>query len=180
MFAAEVFDAFPDILVIGKGFGSGFPFSAIITSEKFDLFKPGDFGFTNSGNPVSCAAALATIEVLLEENLLENAVKMGEMFMRHFQELSKDYPWIGEVRGKGLFLGVEIIKDPETREPDIIRATSIVEEARKRGVIIAKSAVGPYGNVLKIKPPLSIKEAEVDKVLSVLEDILKEMKEKSE
>lgn len=180
MFAAEVFDAFPDILVIGKGFGSGFPFSAIITSEKFDLFKPGDFGFTNSGNPVSCAAALATIEVLLEENLLENAVKMGEMFMRHFQELSKEYPWIGEVRGKGLFLGVEIIKDPETRKPDIIRATSIVEEALKRGVIIAKNAVGPFGNVLKIKPPLSIKEAEVDQVLSVFEDIFKEMKERSE
>jgi acetylornithine/N-succinyldiaminopimelate aminotransferase len=148
-FASEVFEAYPDILVVGKGLGGGFPITGIITSEKYDLFDPGDWGSTNGGNPLSCAAALATIRVIEEEGLIENARKVGKVFKDRMNELMKRV-------------------NPMT-------AKKIVEKALEKGVIIAKSGIGEVGNVLKIKPPLIMSVSEMEKVLEVLESCFKEI-----
>jgi len=176
MFASEVYNTFPDILVIGKGLGAGFPISAIVTNEKYSSFEAGEWGFTHAGHPVSCAAALAAIEVLIEENLPENAVKMGKIFMDGLDKLSKKYSLIGDVRGKGLMIGIEIVKDRNSKEPAIEKAQRIVDKAQERGVIFGKSGLGLQGgNVVKIKPPLCITKEEVGKVLDVFESTLDEM-----
>ena len=174
-FAAETFGAFPDILVVGKGLGSGFPITGIITSEKFDLFDPGDWGSTNGGNPLSCTAALVTIKVIEGEGLLENAKVVGKVFMDRMKELSQSYEFVGDVRGIGLFLGVEIVQDKETKKEDAQTAITIVQKALQKGVIIAKSGIGDVGNVLKIKPPLSMTISEMEKVVDVLEACFREI-----
>ena len=174
-FAAEAFGAFPDILVVGKGLGGGFPITGIITSEKFDLFNPGDWGSTQGGNPISCTAALATIKVIEEEQLLENAKVVGRVFMDRMKELAEVYEFIGDVRGIGLFLSVEIVQDKKSKKEDPQTALGIVRKALQKGVIIAKSGIGDVGNVLKIKPPLSITVSEMEKVVDVLEVCFREM-----
>jgi len=176
-FAAEAFGVFPDILVVGKGLGGGFPITGIITSEKFNLFDPGDWGSTNGGNPLSCAAALATIKVIEEEGLLENAKKVGTVFMDRMKELARTYEFIGDVRGLGLFLGVEIVEDKNSKTEAPQTAAKIVQKALEKGVIIAKSGIGEVGNVLKIKPPLSMTVSEMEEVLDVLQDCLQEVSE---
>ena len=174
-FAAETFGAFPDILVVGKGLGGGFPITGIITSEKFDLFDPGDWGSTNGGNPLSCTAALVTVKVIEEEGLLENAKVVGKVFMNRMKELSQTYEFIGDVRGIGLFLGVEIVRDKKGKKEDIQTAATIVRKALQKGVIIAKSGIGDVGNVLKIKPPLNMTVSEMEKVVDVLEACFEEI-----
>ena len=176
-FAAEAFGVFPDILVVGKSLGGGFPITGIITSEKFDLFDPGDWGSTNGGNPLSCAAALATIKVIEEEGLLENAQRVGTVFMDRMKELAHTYEFIGDVRGLGLFLGVEIVEDKNSKTEAPQTAAKIIQKALEKGVIIAKSGIGEVGNVLKIKPPLSMTVSEMEKVLDVLQDCLQEVSE---
>jgi len=174
-FAAEALGAFPDILVVGKGLGGGFPITGIITSEKFDLFDPGDWGSTNGGNPLSCAAALATIKVIEEEGLLENVKVVGKLFMDRMKELSQSYEFIGDVRGIGLFLGVEIVQDKESKKEDAQTAITLVRKALQKGVIIAKSGIGDVGNVLKVKPPLNMTISEMEKVVDVLEACFREI-----
>lgn len=176
MFAAEVFDVTPDIMVIGKGLGAGFPVTAVVTSGKYTYLEKAEWGFTHAGSPFACAAALAAIDILIEEKLIENAEKMGKLFMDGFNELAKRYPVIGEVRGKGLMIGVEMVKDPDSREPAVEETQKIVAKALERGVLLGKSGIGMAGgNVVKIKPPLCITESQVGKVLDVFEDILKEI-----
>ena len=174
-FASDAFEAYPDILVVGKGLGGGFPITGIISSEKYDLLDPGDWGSTNGGNPLSCAAALATITVIEEEGLLENAQKVGKMFTDRMKELMKTYEFIGDVRTLGLFLSVEIIKDRGSKKENVEDAKKIVRKALEKGVIIAKSGIGDVGNVLKIKPPLCISMSEMGKVVDVLEKCFKEV-----
>lgn len=174
-FASEVFDAYPDILVVGKGLGGGFPITGIITGEKYDLFDPGDWGSTNGGNPLSCAAALATITVIEEEGLIENARKVGKVFNDRMNELMKHYDFIGDVRVLGMFLSVEIVEDKQSKRENPLTAKKIVEKALEKGVIIAKSGIGDVGNVLKIKPPLIMSVSEMEKVLDVLESCFKEI-----
>jgi len=176
MFAAEVFDVVPDILVLGKGLGAGFPITAVVTTEKYADLEKGEWGFTHAGSPFACAAALAAIDVLIEEKLLENAEKMGKIFMDGLKEIAKKYPIIGDVRGKGLMIGVEMVKDQDSKEPAVEETQKILAKALERGVFLGKSGMGLQGgNVLKIKPPLCITEKQVGKVLDVFEEVLKEI-----
>jgi len=176
MFAAEVFDVFPDIMVIGKGLGAGFPITAVLTSDKYSHLEAAEWGFSHAGSPFACAAALEAINVLEDENLLENAHKMGTLIMDGFRELTKKFPLIGDVRGKGLMIGVEIVKDPETKEPAVKETQEIVIKALDRGLLLGKSGMGLLGgNVVKIKPPLCITEQEVGRMLNIFEDIFGEM-----
>lgn len=174
-FAADVYEAYPDIMVVGKGLGGGFPITGIMTSDDYDLFDPGDWGSTNGGNPLSCAAALATVEVIEEEGLLDNAKKTGKLFIDRMSGLMGEYDFIGDVRGVGLFLSIEIVENRKNKKEDVTTAAKIVKKALEKGVIIAKSGIGSAGNVLKIKPPLSISLDEMEKVTDVLENCLKEV-----
>ncbi len=174
-FASDVFNAYPDIMVVGKGLGSGFPITGIITSEKYDLFDPGDWGSTNGGNPLSCTAALTTLEIIEEEGLLDNANKVGKIFENRMKQLMEVYDFIGDVRVLGLFLSVEIVKDKKSKKENVEMAKLIVKKALEKGLIIAKTGIGDVGNVLKIKPPLIMTASEMEKVLWILENCFEEI-----
>ncbi len=172
MFATELLGVIPDILVLSKSLGGGFPIAAVVADDRLKQFEPtGEDVYTFGSNPVAQAAALKVIEILERDRISEHAARMGAIFTRGLLDLQKQYPQIGDVRGPGLFIGIEMVKDPETKEPAPAEAKRIVEEAWKRGVILACASALP--NVIKIKPPLIIGEAEVSLVLDVLADCLK-------
>jgi 4-aminobutyrate aminotransferase len=172
MFAAESLGVTPDILVLSKSLGGGFPIAAVVTDDRLKQFEPtGEDVYTFGSNPVAQAAALKVIEILERDRIPERAARMGALFTNGLLDLQKKYPQMGDVRGPGLFIGVEMVKDPETKEPAPAEARRIVEEAWGRGVILGLASALP--NVLKIKPPLIIEEAEVNTVLTALADCLK-------
>jgi 4-aminobutyrate aminotransferase-like enzyme len=174
-FAANLYRTVPDILVFGKGVGGGFPLFGDIYREDLQGFEPGDHSFTFAHFPVSMVAALATIEVIEEENLLERARVMGKILTDGLKELQKNYELIGDIRGPGLMIGVELVKDRQTKEPAREQAGRFVHEGLKRGVIFGESKYLGLGNIIKIKPPLVISETEVEQVLQVFKNILDEI-----
>ncbi|MCP2621198.1 aminotransferase class III-fold pyridoxal phosphate-dependent enzyme, partial [Candidatus Aminicenantes bacterium AC-334-E05] len=163
----------PDIVTLGKPIGNGHPLAAVITtSEIADAFDNGmEYFNTFGGNPVSCAAGMAVLEVIEDENLQENALKVGNKIMEGFRELQKKYPIIGDVRGSGLFIGVEFVKDPETIEPAPEIAEEVVERMKEEGVLL--NTEGPYHNVIKIKPPIIFTEENADQLINTIEKVLK-------
>jgi len=169
----EAHNIIPDIVIIGKPMGNGHPMGAVITSNEIaKSFEKGvEFFSSFGGNPVSCAIGMAVLEVLEEEELQENAKHTGDYYMKSLKELSKEFECVGNVRGMGLFLGVEIIKDPETLEPDTGLASIIKNELRNRNILI--SSDGPNDNILKTKPPLCFNRDNVDKVVQNIYEILK-------
>jgi 4-aminobutyrate aminotransferase-like enzyme len=172
MFAAELVGVTPDIMVLSKSMGGGFPIAAVVADDRLKMFEPtGEDVYTFGSNPIAQAAALKVIEILERDRIPERVARMGAIFTRGLLDLQVKYPQIGDIRGPGLFIGVEMVKDPETKEPAPTEAKRIVEEAWNRGVILAVASALP--NVIKIKPPLIIEEAEVAFVLDVLADCLK-------
>jgi 4-aminobutyrate aminotransferase-like enzyme len=172
MFAADLVGVTPDILVLSKSMGGGFPIAAVVADDRLKSFEPtGEDVYTFGSNPVAQAAALKVIEILERDRIPEHVARMGATLTRGLLDLQTHYPQIGDVRGPGLFVGVEMVKDPETKEPAPVEARRIVEEAWNRGVILATASALP--NVIKIKPPLIIQEPEISLVLDVLADCLK-------
>lgn len=172
MFALEALQVVPDLLVLSKSMGGGFPIAAVVADDRLKQFEPtGEDVYTFGSNPIAQAAALKVIEILERDRIPEHAARMGARFTEGLTRLQARYPQIGDVRGPGLFIGVEMVRDPETKAPAPDAAKRIVAEAWRRGVILATASALP--NVIKIKPPLIISEAEVDTVLAVLADCLK-------
>ena len=178
MFACELYGVVPDIMVIGKGLGGGFPISAILVSERLKGFKPGDHSFTHAHFPPSMVAALATIEVMRDEDLIAKCRHMGAYFTSRLLALQERHPLVGEVRGPGLMIAVELVKDRVTKEPARREASWVVHEGMKRGVIFGESKYLGLGNVVKIKPPFVITEPQADRVLAVLDELLTEIEER--
>lgn len=172
MTAAELYGIEPDIIVFGKAIGGGFPLAGTIARADLKPLEPGDHGFTFGGFPVSMAAALATLDVLVEENLLERAARLGEQIAAYLKELMDRYELIGDIRGPGLMIGFELVKDRQTRQPARQEARLFAEEGTKRGVIFGECKYLGLGNVLKIKPPLVITDSQVEKVLAVTRQVL--------
>ena len=155
IFAVEHFGVEPDIMVLAKGIADGFPLSATIAPPEIaDSLKPGEHLSTFGGNPVSCAAALANIEVMLDERLPEESARKGEHAMSRLRQMAERHPLIGEVRGLGLMIGVELVKDRTTKEPAAKEAAMVRRLAREAGVLIGVGGQG--GNVVRIQPPLVI------------------------
>ncbi len=172
MFAADLVGVTPDILVLSKSMGGGFPIAAVVADDRLKSFEPtGEDVYTFGSNPIAQAAALKVIEILERDQIPEHVARTGATFTRGLLDLQTKFPEIGDVRGPGLFIGVEIVKDPATKEPAPVEARRIVEEAWNRGVILATASALP--NVIKIKPPLIIQEPEISLVLDVLADCLK-------
>jgi 4-aminobutyrate aminotransferase and related aminotransferases len=164
MFACEHWNIEPDIMCLAKALGGGLPLGAILISKKIDdACDPGDHFNTFYGNPVSCAAALATINVLVRERLWENAEKVGSMILKILKEEQEKFKFIGDVRGKGLMIGIEIVKDQKTKEPDPVKADKIKIEMKKRGYIIGVGGI--FKNVVRIQPPLILDEEEANKAI---------------
>lgn len=162
----------PDIVTMGKPMGNGHPIAGVVA--KPDIID--EFGRTTryfntfGGNPVACAAALATLRVIQEENLIENARLVGDYLRERLVALSVRYPQIGDVRGAGLSIGVEFVKSREGKEPHSKLASDVVNSARRAGVLI--SATGPGANVLKIRPPLVFGMDHADLLVDTLDTIL--------
>ncbi len=173
MFAAELYGALPDILVFGKAIAGGFPLAGVMLREDLKPYDPAVHSFTFSHFPVSLAAACATLDVLKEENLLERARKTGDYIIKRLLEMKEKYELIGDVRGRGLMIGIELVRNKKTKEPACEETLRFEKEALKRGVIFGVSKFLGMGNVVKIKPPLVINEEEVEKVLQVFEDLTK-------
>ena len=169
--AIEHFNVTPDVLVSSKALGGGMPLSAVVgRSEIMDSLPPPLLVFTHGGHAVLTSAALATIEAIESEGLLNRALEMGEYVVKRFREMQDGFDVIGDVRGKGLLIGVEIVKNK--KEPDRDGALKICWRAWEKGLILI--SFGKKGNVLRIAPPLSISKDEIDRGLDIIEDSIKE------
>jgi 4-aminobutyrate aminotransferase len=169
MWACEHAGVEPDILLTAKGLGSGMPIGAMIAKESVTTWKKGAHGTTFGGNPVCCAAALATLD-LVEHGLMQNAARMGERLMSGARALAARHAGIGDVRGVGLMIGVEFVKDRAGREPDPDRVQRLVAAAFRRGLLLL--AAGP--SALRLAPPLVVDEGDVDVALGIIGDCLSE------
>ena len=172
MWAFENQDVVPDIVVLGKSIGNGHPMAAVFTTEKI-ASSLGEMEWFSStgGNPVSCAIGNAVLDVIEEEELLEKAEKLGRYFMAGLEKLQQKYPVIGDVRGRGLFIGIDFVSDSETLQPNAEEASRVVIEMRDRGVLL--SIDGPLHNVIKIKPPMVLTKQDIDMTLDLLNDVLR-------
>jgi 4-aminobutyrate aminotransferase-like enzyme len=164
----------PDIIVLGKPIGNAFPLGAVITTKQIaDSFNNGmEFFSTFGGNPVACAAGLAVLDVLEEEQLQMHALRVGTHLMTGLKKLQESHDLIGDVRGSGLFLGVDFVLGRETREPAPLQASYVVNRLRDCGILAGTD--GPHHNVLKLRPPLIFSESDADFFIKTLDAILGE------
>ncbi len=170
-FAIEHFDATPDIVCIAKGIAAGLPLG--VTAARADLmdWTPGSHASTFGGNPLSCAAAQAVIEAMREERMLENAREEGAYIMKRLAEMKEEHPMIGDFRGAGLMIGVELVKDRETKEPAKKEAEEVIMRCFRRGLAIITCGA----STIRIAPPLIITRDLVDSALEIFEDCLGEV-----
>ena len=164
----------PDIVVLGKPIGNAFPLAAVITTPEIaDSFNNGmEFFSMFGGNPVACAAGLAVLDVLEEENLQQHALRVGEHLTESLRALQTRHALIGDVRGSGLFLGIDLVLDRESREAAPLQASYVVNRLRDCGILAGTD--GPHHNVIKLRPPLVFSEADADLFVKTLDGILQE------
>ena len=161
LFACEQTEVVPDMITLAKALGNGFPIGALLAKEKIAAaFVPGSHGSTFGGNPLACAAALATLKTILDEGILENCRKVGEYFLARLGELKEKHPRIREVRGQGLILAVELT----------VPGAEFVEKCMEKGLLINST----NGNVLRFVPPLILTRQDVDKAVGILDGVLEE------
>ncbi|MCK5826720.1 MAG: aminotransferase class III-fold pyridoxal phosphate-dependent enzyme, partial [Desulfuromusa sp.] len=169
MWAFETQHIVPDIVTLGKPIGNGHPLAAVITTQKIaDAFVTGmEYFNTFGGNPVSCAIGMAVLKAIKEDKLQENALETGNYFQQKLRELQQQYQSIGDVRGLGLFIGVELIEDRISKKPATETAAKLIEYFKHHHILL--STEGPFHNVLKIKPPLAFNRDDADKFIAVFE-----------
>lgn len=168
----ELQSVVPDIVTLGKPIGNGHPLGAVITTREIaESFDNGmEYFNTFGGNPVSCAIGLEVLKVIEEENLQENALEVGSYLMDLLSKLKDEHNIIGDVRGEGLFIGIELVKDRATKEPAAEEASRIVEKMKDKFILL--STDGPYHNVIKFKPPMVFNKVNADELVSKLHDTL--------
>lgn len=158
----------PDIVTMAKSLGNGAPIAAVFTRKEIaETMKQRLHVNTFGGNPVSTAAGLGVMDALEEDGLQKNALELGKYFKDGMESLKGKFPKIGDVRGQGLMLGLELVKDRTTKEPDRDSTTQLIEDLKTGGILVGRG--GLYGNVLRIKPPLCITKADVDYTLHIME-----------
>ena len=172
MFVCEHFDVVPDILVLGKALGGGvLPVAALLTRPELDVLGDRALGhYTHEKNPVLARAALATLEIIEDERLVENAARVGAHALARLRELQASHPLIGDVRGLGLLLGVELVRDRTTKEPATCEADAVLYRCLERGLSFKTT----LGNVLTLTPPLTITAADFDRAIAILDEALHE------
>jgi len=168
----EQHDVIPDIVILGKPIGNGHPMGAVVCTDKIaEAFNNGmEFFSSFGGNPVSCAIGNAVLNVIEEEQLQQNAKSVGDYYLQELRKLQQKYECIGDVRGSGLFIGFEFVKNRITLEPDTELAQNVKNELREKFILV--STDGPFDNVIKSKPPLCFSKENVDEVIGKLEEIL--------
>jgi alanine-glyoxylate transaminase/(R)-3-amino-2-methylpropionate-pyruvate transaminase len=160
----------PDVMTMAKGIANGFPISAVLACAPIaDSWKSGNIA-TFGGNPIACAAASATLDIIEEDNLVDNAATLGKALREGLDALKQKYTVVGDVRGRGLMQGVELVVDEKAgdRAPNPVATLRILEETRKRGLLLGRG--GLYGNVLRVAPALVVGRAEVESALKILDE----------
>ncbi|MFQ6001622.1 MAG: acetyl ornithine aminotransferase family protein [Anaerolineae bacterium] len=168
-FAIEHWDVVPDIVTIAKGIASGMPLGAMVARKELMTWPPGAHGNTFGGNPVCCAAALATIK-LIEGGLMENAAKMGQYMLDRARAMEAEHPAIGDVRGKGLMIGIELVEDKESKEPAGALRDDLIQRAFKKGLLL----LGCGASTIRFMPALTIDGQTADEGLAIFEEALTE------
>ncbi|MFX1262484.1 MAG: aspartate aminotransferase family protein, partial [Promethearchaeota archaeon] len=167
----------PDIITLAKGFGSGIPIAGLITSPEIARdFTIMDGFATFGGNPLSCAAAVAVIEIIEESNYLEKAAKLGGALKKKLKTLEEDHKLVGEVRGQGMMLGVELVRDEVTKDPASKEMMQVMELTKERGLLVGKG--GLDGNVIRVQPPLELTAEQIDKSCAILDEVFSEVEKK--
>ena len=168
MFGIEHYNVEPDIMFLGKPIANGLDLGAVIGKNEIMEYYPG-----SKGNPVSCAAAIANIDEILNNNLIENSEKMGNYLIKRLTELKEKYEIIGDIRGKGLLIGIELVEDLKTKKPATAKTQQIINEAFKRGLLVG--CVGTYKQVIRLTPPLIITKEQADDALNILDQSIKKI-----
>jgi 4-aminobutyrate aminotransferase-like enzyme len=170
MFAMENWDTVPDVMTLGKGFGNGFPVTAMLVAEQYkEAIEKISASTSYGGNPMACAAALASIEVIEEENLCERSAHLGEILLKEMKAMETRHPIIGEVRGMGCLLGIELVKDKGTRQPFEEAGKLVYQKAFRKGL-----AWIPAGHILRMSPPLIMEDDLALKGLAIIEEAIYE------
>ncbi|MFC1985189.1 aspartate aminotransferase family protein [Chloroflexota bacterium] len=173
MFAIEHYDVEPDVMAMAKGIANGLPLGAFIARDEIaDTFQPGEHLSTFGGNPVSCAASLATIDFLEREGIADKVAQKETFIKEKLESLQAKLPVIGDVRGKGLMIGVELVKDA-AKTPAVDEAKTLRQSCLERGLLIGLGGV--FGNVLRIQPPLVITDDQLDQAIGIIEKSLKNL-----
>jgi len=170
MWCVEHSDVVPDIMTVGKHLGSGYPITAVLSSERIMRDAQSSASTSFGGNPVACASALASLQVIQEEKLVENAAKVGEEMMGRLKEIKDEHPIVGDVRGKGLLLGIELVKDRLTKEPNREAGHKVYQKAFGKGL-----AWVPAHHILRIAPPMIITSELAQKGLDIIEEAIREV-----
>jgi len=173
MFAIEHYGVEPDVMAVAKGIANGFPLSAFIAPDEIaDTFQPGEHLTTFGGNPVSCAASLATINFLERERIIDKVVEQEKWLKERLESIKKKYPIIGDVRGRGLMIGVELVKD-SAKTPAAAEANAVRNSCLEKGLLIGVGGI--LTNVLRIQPPLVITDDQLDEAAAIIEKSLGEL-----
>jgi 4-aminobutyrate aminotransferase-like enzyme len=175
MFAMDHYGVEPDMIVLGKAFGGGFPMSGVVTNDKFSKLADWEYGFTEIGHPIAAAASLKMIEVVERDELTANARAMGERFGGHLAEMQERHPLIGDIRVLGLMIGIELVKDRQSKEHAFEEADWVVHRALEEGLILGRTGPTfppPRGNVIKFKPAVTIGAADVDTMCEIFDRVL--------
>jgi 4-aminobutyrate aminotransferase/(S)-3-amino-2-methylpropionate transaminase len=168
MFAIEQYDVEPDLMTIAKSIAGGLPLSGVLgKAEIMDAPADSAIGGTYVGNPVAQAAALAVLDAFEEDGLVERAGQLGEAMRSRMETWQERWPRIGDVRGLGAMLAIELVRDPTTKEPDAETASAIVDAAFERGLLLMKSGI--YSNCIRVLTPLTLTDAELDEALAIWE-----------
>ncbi len=164
----------PDIVTMGKPIGNGHPLGAVVTTPEIAASFANGMEYFNTfgGNPVSCEIGLAVLDVIREERLQEHALRVGERFRAGLAKLADRHPIVGDARGLGLFLGIELVRDRGTLEPAAEEAAYVVERMKEHGILV--STDGPLHNVIKMKPPMVFSEADAERVVAAFDRVLGE------
>ncbi|MGM0687791.1 MAG: aspartate aminotransferase family protein, partial [Promethearchaeati archaeon] len=171
LFASEHWGLEPDIMSLAKGMGGGIPIGACVTTDEIaSHLESGDFFSTFGGNPVTSAIALENIKYIRNEGLIDNAAKVGAFIMKRLREIQERRSIIGDVRGKGLMIGVELVKDRKTKKPAKQEAKELVANLQKKGIIVGLGGI--FKNVLRIQPPLVISEDQATEVVQKMSEEL--------
>jgi len=177
MFSSEIYGVIPDIIVFGKAIGGGYPLAGTICGEKYK-FATGDHSFTFSHFPVSMVAALATLDVIEEENIIAQCLEKGEYIKKKLLEMQPKYEIMGEVRAQGLMIAIEMVKDRKTKELMAHETHEMIEEALQDGLILGGCKYLDLASVLKIKPPAVITYEQIDTVLKKFEKLVAKWQDK--
>jgi 4-aminobutyrate aminotransferase-like enzyme len=169
-FAMEHWDTQPDVMTLGKQLGNGFPVTAVLVADKYkDAVEQISASTSYGGNPMACAAAVASLRVIIEEQLVERSAWLGDVILRRLEEIKARHPIVGDVRGKGCLLAIELVKDQATKEPHLDAGREVYQRAFRKGV-----AWIPAGHILRLSPPMIMEEGVAMTALDIIEEAISE------